>query len=61
MMDNYEAEGYMILALHRAGFNIHEIKKVKRELWHLFDVKSESEAEEQGSKLYERLSIEKWG
>jgi hypothetical protein len=60
-MDNYEAEGYLILAMNKAGFNVHEIKKAKRELWHMFDMKSESEAEEQGKQLYDKLVTEKFG
>lgn len=52
MMNNRQAIGYMLLAMDRAGFSKEDMKKVFSEMYYLFDIKTEDEAEEQGFNAY---------
>ncbi|GGA06526.1 hypothetical protein GCM10008018_60490 [Paenibacillus marchantiophytorum] len=48
-MDNAQAQAYATLALRDLGFDRETIIKVRSKMYHLFDMKSESEAEETAS------------
>lgn len=54
-MDNRQATGYMLLACKRAGFDKETTKKLFREMYYLFDIKTEGEAEKQGFEWYHNL------
>lgn len=54
-MDNSEALGYMLLACKRVNLDYETVKKLYSEMHYLFDVKTESEAEEQGFDYYYTL------
>lgn len=54
-MDNRQAIGYMLLACERLGYSKEQVKQLYREMYYLFDIKTESEAEAQGHEWYHRL------
>jgi len=54
-MDNSQALGYMLLACKKLGFDKETTKKIYGEMYYLFDIKTEEEAEEQGHKWYHSL------
>lgn len=51
-MDNSQAIGYMLLAAKNTGLNKESTKKLFGEMYYMFDIKSEDEAEEQGYDWY---------
>ena len=51
-MDNRQAIGYMLLACKRAKMTKEQAKKLYGEMYYLFDIKTEEEAEEQGHEWY---------
>lgn len=55
-MDNRQAIGYMLLACQKAGFNKETAEKLYGEMYWLFDLKTENEAEQQGFKWYRSLN-----
>lgn len=55
-MDNQQAIGYMLLACQRAGFDKETTRRVYREMYYLFDILTEEEAEERGHAWYHNLS-----
>ena len=52
-MNNSQALGYMMLACKEAGLSKEVADKVYREMYWMFDMKTEKEAEEQGLRCYE--------
>lgn len=54
-MDNRQALGYMLLALKRLGYSKEEAKKIYREMYYLFDIYTEEEAEEKGFDWYRSI------
>lgn len=54
-MNNRQAFVYMLLACKRLGFDKEQAKKIYGEMYYLFDVKTEEEAEEQGFEWYNSL------
>jgi hypothetical protein len=54
-MDNNSALGYMLLSCKRVGLDYETVKKLYSEMYYLFDVKTEDEAEEQGFEYYYAL------
>lgn len=54
-MDNYECEGYAILAMKEAGVDDATILKVCSSLWSLFDLKTEDEAYQLGQEALDRI------
>ena len=54
-MDNRQATGYMLLACKQAGMTKEQTKKLFGEMYRLFDMKTEGEAEEQGFDWYYSL------
>lgn len=54
-MDNYEAIGYMLLACKEAGYTKEQAREIYKNMWYLFDIKTEKEAEEQGLDWYRNL------
>lgn len=55
-MDNDQARGYAILAMRNAGIKDREIVKAVKELYYVFDVVTESEAEERGKEAYYQIT-----
>jgi hypothetical protein len=51
-MNNRQAIGYLLVACKEAELDKETIKKLRNAMYHLFDVKTEEEAEEQGHKFY---------
>lgn len=54
-MDNYQAIGYMLLACKEAGYNKEQAKEIYNNMWYMFDMKTEAEAEKQGLEWYRDL------
>ena len=54
-MTNRQAIGYMLLAAKNLGLSKEETRKLFAEMYYLFDVKTEEEAEEQGFEWYHSL------
>lgn len=55
-MTNREAIGYMLLACKEAGVtDLELVRRLKREMYYQFDMKTESEADEQGHAWYVQL------
>lgn len=54
-MDNRQAIGYMLLAAKAAGLDKETTKKFFGEMYYMFDIKTEEEAEEQGYEWYHQL------
>jgi hypothetical protein len=54
-MDNRQALGYMLLACKRLGYNKEQAKKLFAEMYYLFDIYTEEEAEEKGFDWYHSL------
>lgn len=54
-MDNRQALGYVFLALKRLGYSKEEAKKIYREMYYLFDIYTEEEAEEKGFDWYRSI------
>lgn len=52
-MNNLQALGYMLLACKRAGLSREMANKIYREMYYMFDMKTEKEAEEQGLRCYD--------
>ena len=52
-MNNSQALGYMMLACKEVGLSKEVADKVYREMYWMFDMKTEKEAEEQGLRWYE--------
>lgn len=52
MMDNRQSIGYALLACQRAGLTKEQTKKVYAEMYYLFDIYTEEEAEEKGFEWY---------
>lgn len=57
-MDNRQAIGYMLLACKRSGMTTKQTQKLYSEMYYLFDIKAEEEAEQQGSEWYSKLDTE---
>ena len=57
-MDNRQATGYMLLACKQAELTKEQTKKMFGEMYYLFDVKMEEEAEKQGFDWYYSLQEE---
>jgi len=55
VMDNRQAIGYMLLAVKNVGLDKETAKKLFGEMYYLFDIKTEEEAEEQGYDWYHNL------
>jgi len=55
MMDNYQAIGYMLLACKKAKLDKETVEELYSNMWYMFDMKTEEEAEEQGIKWYRNL------
>lgn len=55
-MDNKQALGYMLLACKEAGLNHETTKRLYKEMYYQFDVKTESEAETLGFRWYQDLN-----
>ena len=53
-MTNPQAIGYMLLACREAGMTREQAKKLYSEMYYLFDIKTENEAEEQGFDWYSK-------
>lgn len=51
-MNNSQALGYMLLACHKTGLPKDVAYKVYGEMYYMFDMKTEEEAEEQGLRCY---------
>lgn len=51
-MDNRQAVGYMFLACQKANLDKETVKSIYREMYWLFDLKTEDEAETQGFEWY---------
>jgi hypothetical protein len=47
-MNNSQALGYMMLACKKVGLSQEVANKIYREMYYMFDMKTEKEAEEQG-------------
>lgn len=54
-MNNRQAIGYMLLACKQLGYSKPEARKLFREMYSLFDLKTEEEAEKQGYEWYYSL------
>lgn len=57
-MDNNEALGYMLLACKELGYTKEQARKLYREMYYQFDVKTEAEAEQKGFDWYHNLEEE---
>ncbi|WP_154442579.1 hypothetical protein [Tissierella pigra] len=55
MMDNYQAIGYMLLACKKVDLDKDTVKELYSNMWYMFDMKTEEEAEEQGIEWYRGL------
>lgn len=51
-MNNSQALGYMMLACKKAEIPYDTAKKIRKEMYYMFDFKTEKEAEEQGLDCY---------
>jgi hypothetical protein len=60
-MDNYQARGYVILALAELGYKYDEIDRITWRMHQLFDLLTEEEAEEKGQATLRRLQAEAFG
>jgi hypothetical protein len=58
-MDNRQALGYMLLACQRLGYNKEQARELFREMYYLFDIYTEEEAEEKGFRWYHSLEDKK--
>jgi len=54
-MEKGQALGYMLLACKRLGYSKEEARKVYEEMYQVFDLMSEDEAEELGFAWYDNL------
>lgn len=54
-MTNREAIGYMLLGAKKLGLNKEEVKKLFGEMYYLFDIYTEEEAQEKGFDWYHNL------
>jgi len=54
-VDNYQAIGYMLLACKKAGYTKEQAKEIYNNMWYMFDMKTEAEAEKQGLEWYRDL------
>lgn len=54
-MDNKQAIGYMLLACKEVGLEREIVKKLYREMYLQFDLKTEEEASEKGLEWYYSL------
>lgn len=54
-MDNRQAIGYMLLACEKVGLDKEITKKLYREMYWQFDMKTKEEAEEKGFAWYHSL------
>lgn len=54
-MDNRQALGYMLVACKKLGYTKEQARKIYGEMYNQFDMKGESEAEEQGFDWYNGL------
>lgn len=54
-MDNYQAIGYMLLACKRANLDKDTVEELYSNMWYMFDMKTEEEAEAQGIEWYRNL------
>jgi len=54
-VENDQARGYMVLAMHEAGCSVEQIRKAMLALDFHFNDKTEEAAEEQGRALFYRL------
>lgn len=59
-MDNYQAIGYMLLACKRAGLDLDTTQKIYSNMYYMFDMKTEEEAETQGFKWYRDMQEERY-
>lgn len=56
-MDNNQAIGYMLLACRQLGLSKTQAKDLYSEMYYLFDLKTEEEAEKQGFIWYHSINI----
>ncbi|MGO4887995.1 hypothetical protein ACJ2A9_09570 [Anaerobacillus sp. MEB173] len=54
-MDNREAIGYMLLAAKKVGLTKEITKNLYSEMYYMFDIKTENEAEQEGFDWYYNL------
>lgn len=54
-MDNRQALGYMLLACKQLGYSKEKARKLLGQMYYMFDIKTEDEAEEQGFEWYRSL------
>lgn len=54
-MDNYQAVGYMLLACKRAETPLKDVKKIYSNMYYMFDMKTEKEAEKQGFEWFNEM------
>lgn len=57
-MDNYQAIGYMLLACKEAGYTKEQAREIYKNMYYMFDMKTEAEAEKQGFDWYNNLEEE---
>lgn len=60
-MDNYQAIGYMLLACKEAGYTKEQAKELYSNMYYMFDIKTEAEAEKQGFEWYRDLEEQEGG
>lgn len=54
-MTNREAIGYMLLACKKLEYSKEQVKSIFNEMYFMFDIKQEYEAEQQGFEWYYNL------
>ena len=54
-MNVFQADGYMILAMKKAGLNADQVTAVRRELWDIFQSTHEYDVADQGRQAYEEF------
>jgi hypothetical protein len=57
-MDNRQALGYMLLACQRLGYSKEQARELYREMYYVFDIYTEEEAEEKGFDWYHSTSTQ---
>ena len=60
-MDNYQAIGYMLLACKEAGYTKEQAKELYSNMYYMFDIKTEAEAEKQCFEWYSDLEEQEGG
>jgi hypothetical protein len=57
-MDNRQALGYMLLACQRLGYSKEQARELYREMYYVFDIYTEEEAEKKGFDWYHSTSTQ---